>query len=202
MNEIMSELDDKINNAITQVENERKTKTIYPPRELVLRCFYDTPSPRVVILGQDVYHRPNQANGLAFSVNKNVRVPPSLRNIYKEIGISPSHGDLSSWAQQGVLLMNCSLTVEHGKPASHVKIWEKITDEIISRLCACECLVFMLWGNYARKKKQLIHGDHLVLEAIHPSPLARNGFKNCDHFNKCNAYLKQNSFPPIDWVIT
>ena len=175
-------------------------KTIYPPGSLIFNAFNTTPfeKVKVVILGQDPYHNPGEAMGLSFSVPKGVRIPPSLKNIYKELhddlGISiPNHGDLTHWAEQGVFLLNAMLTVERNKPRSHQKIgWQTFTDAVIRRLSEeRQGLVFMLWGGFARQKKQLIDtGKHLVLEAAHPSPLAGGAYFGSRHFSKANEYLK------------
>ena len=164
---------------------------------------------QVVILGQDPYHQIGQAMGLAFSVPKGVKLPPSLRNIYKELhsdlGIdSASHGDLTTWAKQGVLLLNTSLTVRQHCANSHCKYWRHYTDNLISYLSnQRQHLVFMLWGRPARNKKILIDGTkHLILEAPHPSPLARGGFFGCRHFSRCNQHLREQQKPEIDWNLT
>lgn len=165
---------------------------------------------KVVILGQDPYHGPNQANGLSFSVQKGIALPPSLRNIFHELhtdlGIpAPRHGDLTKWATQGVLLLNSVLTVEAGQPTSHQKQgWEAFTDEVIDVLNEQrEHIVFILWGAYAQRKGQRINRDkHLVLTAAHPSPLAANrGGFGCKVFSKTNQYLKQHGIEPIDWQL-
>jgi uracil-DNA glycosylase len=166
---------------------------------------------KVVILGQDPYHGPDQAHGLSFSVQKGVALPPSLRNIFHELntdlGVPVSrHGDLSKWAQQGVLLLNSVLTVEAGQPTSHQKRgWENFTDHVIDVLNERrEHIVFILWGAYAQKKGQRIdQNKHLVLKAAHPSPLAANrgGFFGCKVFSKTNNYLKQHGIEPIDWQL-
>lgn len=186
---------------------------IYPPPAQIFAAFEHThfDDVKVVILGQDPYHGTGQAHGLCFSVNKNVDIPPSLKNIYKEqvtdVGISyPSHGNLVQWADQGVLLMNATLTVRANSAGSHQKKgWEQFTDEVIKQLNARrEHLVFMLWGSYARSKSVYINREkHLVLEAPHPSPLsAHNGFFGCRHFSKANAYLVEKGKTPVDWQIT
>lgn len=184
---------------------------IYPPSSQIFAALDATPfdKVKVVIIGQDPYHGHGQAHGLCFSVNKGVDVPPSLRNIYKEllsdIGIRmPDHGYLMQWAEQGVLLLNATLTVRANTAGSHQnKGWETFTDTIISKLNERrDNLVFLLWGNYARSKKSLIT-RHLVLEAAHPSPLsAHNGFFNCKHFSKTNAFLVEKGMEPIDWQIS
>ena len=187
-------------------------KIIYPPGSLIFNAFDTTPfdAVKVIILGQDPYHNPNEAMGLSFSVPKGVRTPPSLKNIYKEIqtdlGLTiPNHGDLTEWAKQGVFLLNAMLTVEKKQPRSHQKIgWQTFTDAVIKRLSEeREHLVFMLWGNFAKKKKELINSNkHLILEAAHPSPLAGGAFFGCQHFSKANDYLSNNGIPPINWSIT
>lgn len=185
---------------------------IFPSEEDCFNAFKLTPfdKVKVVILGQDPYHGPKQANGLSFSVNPGVKVPPSLLNIYKELNqdlnISiADHGDLSSWAEQGVLLLNSVLSVEKSKANSHQgKGWETFTDKVIELLSAeHEGLVFMLWGAYAQKKgKAIDRAKHLVLEAVHPSPLSvYRGFFGCQHFSKSNAYLKQLGKGEIDWSV-
>ncbi len=193
------------------VRSEYLTKKIYPKPENIFAAFYLTPfsKVRVVILGQDPYHNPGQAHGLCFSVPKGVPLPPSLKNIYQEIetdcGIKKDYqdGDLSSWAEQGVFLLNAILSVVAHQPASHSKIgWEKFTDEIIKILSdKKEELVFILWGNYAKSKKSLIDNKkHLILEAPHPSPLsAYQGFFGCHHFSKTNKWLKDQGEKEIIW---
>jgi len=192
------------------VEGEYENRTIFPPKDKIFNAFLttDLPDVRVVILGQDPYHELGQAMGLSFSVEKGVKIPPSLRNMYKELetdlGISPAeHGDLSRWAQQGVFLLNAVLTVREGAANSHKKKgWETFTDNAIRALDADDSpKVFLLWGNPARTKKVLIQNPkHLVLEAAHPSPLsAYNGFFGCRHFSKANEFLTQHGFAPIAW---
>ena len=186
-------------------------KTIYPPGSLIFNAFNTTPFPevKVVIIGQDPYHNPGEAMGLCFSVPKGVRVPPSLKNIYKElesdVGASiPNHGDLTSWAQQGVFLLNAMLTVERNRPGSHQKIgWQDFTDAVIRKLSdGREHIVFMLWGGFARKKKELIDGSkHLILEAAHPSPLAGGAFFGSKHFSKANAYLQEHGMGKVEWQV-
>ena len=192
---------------------EEKAKyTIYPPSSLIFNAFDLTPfeAVKVVILGQDPYHGPGQAHGLCFSVQRGVRLPPSLQNIYKEmqadVGLTlPDHGCLESWSRQGVLLLNAVLTVRHGAAGSHQKRgWERFTDAAIRSLSENRSnLVFMLWGNYARAKKALIDVEkHLVLEAAHPSPFsANNGFFGSRHFSKANNYLHQHGKKPVDWSV-
>jgi uracil-DNA glycosylase len=188
-------------------------KRIYPPRGARLAALALTPLDRVkvVILGQDPYHGPGQAHGLSFSVPDGVRVPPSLANIYKELrddcGIAPaSHGDLSHWARQGVLLLNTSLTVEHGQAGSHRQIgWQAITGAILAAVAAKpEPCVFMLWGNHARQVAEQVPGlktsHHLLLTAPHPSPFsAHTGFLGCRHFSQANAFLGKHGRGRIDW---
>ena len=186
-------------------------KTIYPPGSLIFNAFNTTPFPevKVVIIGQDPYHNPGEAMGLCFSVPKGVRVPPSLKNIYKELesdvgATIPNHGDLTSWAQQGVFLLNAMLTVERNRPGSHQKIgWQDFTDAVIRKLSdGREHLVFMLWGGFARKKKELIDGSkHLILEAAHPSPLAGGAFFGSQHFSKANAYLQEHGMGKVEWQV-
>lgn len=192
-------------------QEKAEGKTIYPPGNLIFNAFDKTPfdKVKVVILGQDPYHNEGQAMGLSFSVPQGVAVPPSLKNIYKEIQTDmgfapPSHGDLSDWAAQGVFLLNAMLTVEANKAASHQQIgWQFFTDAVIRKLSdERDGLIFMLWGNFAKRKKELINQDkHLVLEAAHPSPLAGGAFNGCRHFSKANNYLKMNGLEPINWEI-
>ncbi|MFN0216109.1 MAG: uracil-DNA glycosylase [Saprospiraceae bacterium] len=187
-------------------------KTIYPPGPLIFNAFNKTPFDdlKVLILGQDPYHNPGEATGLCFSVPKGVKTPPSLLNIYKEIKNSlgfeaPLHGDLSAWADQGVLLLNAMLTVEARKPASHQKIgWQTFTDAVIRSVSEQkEGIIFLLWGNFARSKKVLIDTSrHFVLEAAHPSPLAGNAFQGCGHFVHTNEILKKQGKSPIDWGLS
>ncbi|HMQ48776.1 MAG TPA: uracil-DNA glycosylase [Saprospiraceae bacterium] len=193
-------------------QEKSQGKTIYPPGSLIFNAFHATPfqEVKIVILGQDPYHNPGEAMGLSFSVPKGVRIPPSLQNVYQElhtdVGIPiPKHGDLSAWAKQGVFLLNAMLTVEKNKPGSHQKIgWQLFTDAVIRKLSEERSgLVFMLWGNFARKKRDLIQPDkHLILEAAHPSPLAGGAFKGCRHFSKANAYLTQQGKSPVDWNLS
>ena len=196
------------------VEQQRNSgKTVYPPQEQVFSAFDMTPfeSVRVVILGQDPYHGANQAHGLAFSVLPGVKIPPSLRNMYKELAQDiegfeiPSHGYLDTWASQGVLMLNTVLTVEEAKAHSHAKCgWETFTDTIISELNQrSEPIIFLLWGAHAQKKGQAIDADkHHVLVAPHPSPLsARRGFFGCQHFSMTNELLSSINQQPIDWTL-
>ncbi|OGM33086.1 uracil-DNA glycosylase [Candidatus Woesebacteria bacterium RIFCSPHIGHO2_01_FULL_44_21] len=192
------------------VKEEYKSDTVYPPPNRVFAAFDNCPVDhvKVVILGQDPYHGPRQANGLAFSVSEDVSTPPSLQNIYKEIEsdtgkIMPKHGNLERWAKQGVLLLNATLTVRGGSAGSHQgKGWEEFTDTAIKYLAENkENLVFLLWGSYAQKKGELVNRHkHLVLEAPHPSPFsADKGFFGCRHFTKTNAYLIMHEREPIEW---
>lgn len=185
---------------------------IYPPKEVIFKAIELTTlnSVKVVLLGQDPYHGKGQANGLAFSVNKDVKIPPSLRNIFKELnsdlGIPiPNHGDLTKWSQQGVLLLNCILTVEENKPGSHRGMgWEEYTNEIIKEVSEKKNnIVFILWGKYAQSKIALIDSNkHLILQSPHPSPFSANkGFFNSKPFSKCNQYLKERNIKEIDWSI-
>lgn len=194
------------------LDKSYKEKNIFPPREEIFRALElsSYSNTKVVILGQDPYYNLGQAQGLAFSVNTGVKLPPSLRNIYKELemdlGIKPStNGSLVFWADQGVLLLNSSLTVEGKKPNSHKNIgWQIFTDKIISILNDREePLVFVLWGNFAKSKKSLITNTrHLIIESAHPSPLsARRGFFGSRPFSKINRFLRENNIKEIDWKI-
>ncbi len=194
------------------MQQEQSGKVIYPTPENIFNAFNSTPlnKVKVVILGQDPYHGPGQAHGLSFSVQEGVVIPPSLKNIFKEIkndlGLPiPNHGSLQSWANQGVLLLNATLTVEKGKAGSHQrKGWERFTDKAIKLVSdECDAVVFMLWGSYAQKKIELIDtSKHLVLCAPHPSPLSvHRGFFGCKHFSKANDYLQNHGQTPIDWRI-
>ncbi|TCL06824.1 MULTISPECIES: uracil-DNA glycosylase [Sodalis] len=186
-------------------------KTVYPPQPDVFNAFRYTElaTVKVVILGQDPYHGPNQAHGLSFSVRPGVPAPPSLVNIYKELSADipgftiPDHGCLQSWAGQGVLLLNTVLTVEAGKAHSHASLgWETFTDKVIEVLNECrEGVVFLLWGSHAQKKGGIIDPKrHHILKAPHPSPLsAHRGFLGCKHFSKANAFLIEQGQEPIDW---
>ncbi len=191
------------------LQHEFYRKTIYPPKNKIFNAFElchfkDT---KVVILGQDPYHQKDQAHGLAFSVPKGIRIPPSLRNIYKEIElefeIKKEHGELTKWAEQGVLLLNSFLTVEESKPMAHSKIgWEIFTDQVLIELNQKEeAVVFLLWGAPAHKKEKLItNSKHLVLKSVHPSPLsAHRGFLGCNHFKLANEFLKKNNLKEIQW---
>ncbi len=185
--------------------------TIYPPGQLMFNAFARTPfdKVRVVILGQDPYHNPGEAMGLCFSVPKGTRIPPSLKNVFKEqvtdVQITiPDHGDLTSWATQGVFLMNAMLTVRHKSPGSHKSIgWQTFTDAVIKKLSdERENLIFLLWGRFAQSKSVLINQmKHHVLKAAHPSPLARNAFSGCKHFSITNKLLTKMNSDPIDWQL-
>lgn len=192
-------------------EEKAAGKKIFPPGSQIFRAFDLTPvkDVKVVILGQDPYHGLGQAHGLSFSVPYGVPAPPSLKNIFREIesdlGVKMSGcPNLEKWASQGVLLLNAVLTVRSGEAASHSKIgWEQFTDAVIKYISDnCEGVVFMLWGNFARTKSALIdHSRHHVLEAAHPSPLARGAFFGCRHFSKANSALSASGRTPIDWQL-
>jgi len=204
--------DKQIQDLLRWVDNERdKGIEVYPPKEdmfnaLKLTSYENT---KVVILGQDPYINPGQAHGLSFSVKPGVPIPPSLMNIFKELHNElgcyiPNNGCLIPWAEQGVLLLNSVLSVERGKSRSHDNIgWERLTDYIIYSLGQKDqSLIFMLWGNYARRKASLIQPNtHLILEAAHPSPLAGGAFFGCNHFIKANEYLYETQPHTIDWQI-
>ena len=192
------------------VRSEYATTTVYPPGSQMFSAFDACPfdKVKVVILGQDPYHEPRQANGLCFSVNDGIMFPPSLQNIFKEIesdlGISiPKSGDLSRWASQGVLLLNATLTVRAHQAGSHQnRGWEQFTDVVIHRLAEeREHLVFILWGSYAQRKGDFIdRSKHLVLKSPHPSPLsAQRGFFGNKHFSRTNEYLRSHGIEPIQW---
>ena len=194
------------------VADQRARYTVYPPEHEVFAALHLTSyaDTRVVILGQDPYHGPRQAHGLCFSVQPDVAIPPSLANIYKELHsdlgiVPPQHGNLESWARQGVLLLNATLTVRAGQAASHSGHgWETFTDEVLRTVNAKpQRVVFLLWGSYARKKKSLIDVTrHVVIESAHPSPLsAHNGFFGSRPFSRANAALTEAGRQPIDWAI-
>ena len=196
----------------TFVRKAYQASTVYPPGSKIFEAFNRTPfdKVKVVILGQDPYHGPNQAHGLCFSVQDGIQPPPSLINIYKElqkeygVAVNMTNGNLTRWADQGVLLLNATLTVEAGKAGSHQgKGWETFTDAAIKALSdRREGLVFMLWGSYAQQKGRVIdRSKHLVLESSHPSPLSvYRGFDGCGHFKKANQYLRSRGQEPIDWL--
>lgn len=211
-NDIGDTLTAGLRSALAHVAKERAAgKVIYPADADVLNAFKLTQAEtlKVVIIGQDPYHGPNQSHGLCFSVRKGNKIPPSLRNIYKELASDipnfeiPSHGDLSHWAEQGVLLLNTVLTVEQAQAHSHKKIgWEQFTDGVISTINReCDNLIFLLWGVPAQKKAALIDEKrHTILTAVHPSPLsAHRGFFGCQHFSKTNQILNSQGKQPIDW---
>lgn len=192
------------------VNNAYAESTVFPPQHQIFEAFaqcnlHDT---KVVILGQDPYHDNNQAHGLCFSVNKGIAIPPSLRNVFKEIErdlgfAQPTSGNLIHWAQQGVLLLNATLTVEAHKAGSHQKKgWETFSDAVIKAISdQKQAVVFMLWGAYAHKKAALIDSNkHLILQAVHPSPLsAHRGFIGCGHFSAANEFLRKNNIEEIVW---
>ncbi|KUM53058.1 uracil-DNA glycosylase [Rheinheimera sp. EpRS3] len=199
---------------LEQVKQARQAgQVIYPPESDVFNAFKLTglDNLKVVILGQDPYHGPNQAHGLAFSVRQGVRVPPSLQNMYKELALEyadfqiPQHGCLESWARQGVLLLNTVLTVVATQPNSHRHLgWEQFTDKVIAQISVqCQGIVFLLWGSHAQKKGRLIDRQrHFVLEAPHPSPLsAHRGFLGCGHFKQANELLVKQGKDPVNWQI-
>ena len=197
---------------VRQLHAEKRAgRVIYPPGPLIFNAFNLTPfeKVKVVIIGQDPYHGPGQAEGLSFSVPHGVALPPSLVNIYKEIetdlgvDLRSKDGSLRGWAEQGVFLLNAVLTVRAGQPTSHSRIgWTEFTDAVIRTLSEQrEGLVFLLWGNFARSKRELIDTRrHTVLEAAHPSPLARGAFFGCRHFSKTNQILQSQGLTPIDWT--
>ena len=198
------------NSLVSFLKDEYKNNIIYPPGKKIFSSFDYCPfnKVKVVIIGQDPYHGINQANGLCFSVNKEIKIPPSLFNIFKEIkndvGIDiPDHGDLEGWAIQGVLLLNSILTVRKNLPGSHSnKGWEIFTDKVISIISKNKNnIVFLLWGNYAKSKlKNIDRNKHLILTSSHPSPFsANNAFFNSFHFSKTNNYLKKNNIREIKW---
>lgn len=197
---------------LEKVNQAYETSMVYPPKEKLFAAFEycDPAALKVVILGQDPYHGKGQANGLSFSVNPGIKIPPSLRNIYtelfNELGILPkNHGDLSGWAQQGVLLLNTSLSVAEGLPMSHSKYgWEAFTNFVIEQTNEkLKNIVYILWGNFAHKKAALIDSDqHLVIKGVHPSPLsASRGFWGSKPFSQTNEYLIRHDKTPIDWAL-
>jgi uracil-DNA glycosylase len=209
-NELKKDYFKKLNDFVISVRN--RGTTVYPPPDNVWEWtkLFPISQVKVVILGQDPYHGPQQAHGLCFSVRKGVATPPSLRNMYQELAndipgfVVPNHGCLTGWAEQGVLLLNAVLTVERGNANSHAgKGWENVTDAVIRWISMNQrSVVFFLWGSYAQKKGAVVDKKkHLVLDAAHPSPLsAYKGFFGCKHFSKCNEYLEQHGKAPIDWT--
>ena len=208
---------EKHKDKIKLLEDELNKDTeglIYPPKELIFNAFnyFDIKKLRVVIIGQDPYHGKDQAMGLSFSVNKGVPIPPSLRNIYTEIktdypnSVIPNHGDLSNWATQGILLLNATLTVQSGQPNSHQPFWDDtmITDDIIKYISDTgDDIIFVLWGNFAQKKRSLInekYNKHKVIIGAHPSPFSYVRFKDCGHFKKINDHLKSKKKAEIKWM--
>ncbi|MFC3417330.1 uracil-DNA glycosylase [Algoriphagus hitonicola] len=201
---------DYFKNLVTFVKDEYANAKVFPPGKEIFNAFDHCPLDRVkvVILGQDPYHGPGQAHGLSFSVRPGIPFPPSLINIFKEIKADlgkdmPSNGDLTRWADQGIFLLNATLTVRAHEAGSHQKKgWEEFTDQVIRRISDHrESVVFLLWGAYAQKKALLIdQKKHLILKAPHPSPLsAHRGFLGCGHFSKANAYLESKGLSPIQW---
>lgn len=198
-------------NIVETLKKEKKQFKIFPPGPEIFAAFEHTPVSKlkVVIIGQDPYHGEGQANGLCFSVKKGIRVPPSLQNIFKELKDDlnleiPNHGDLTSWADQGVLLLNATLTVRQGEAGSHQKIgWETFTNAVISKISHnYSGIVFLLWGRYAHTKAELIDvNKHYILKAAHPSPLARGAFFGSKHFSQTNELLLKQNLKPIDWAI-
>lgn len=195
------------------LQSEKKEHTVFPPSNLIFNAFSHTPfdQVKVVILGQDPYHNVGQAHGLSFSVPRGVGIPPSLRNMYQELSTDipgfqiPTHGDLTAWANRGVLLLNATLTVRAHTAGSHQgKGWEAFTDKAIAELSARRSgIVFLLWGRYAKDKAALIdYRKHHILTAAHPSPFsAYNGFFGCKHFSKANEFLTEQGLEPIDWQV-
>jgi uracil-DNA glycosylase len=195
------------------VEDMGNDKPVYPPLNMIFNSMtkFNFEETQIVIIGQDPYHTENKAMGLSFSVPKEETLPPSLKNIFKELETDiedfniASNGDLTKWSSQGVLLLNSALTVVEGRPNSHQKEWIFLTDEIISHISnELENVVFMLWGNFAKDKKKLIDTEkHLVLEATHPSPLSahRGGWFGCKHFSKANTYLDSKNKQKINWLL-
>ena len=203
---------DSFQNLKEQLLKERAKGIVhYPPGSQIFNAFNTTPlnDVKVVILGQDPYHGPGQAHGLSFSVPKGVKPPPSLVNIFKaitmDLGIpAPNHGDLTPWADQGVLLLNAMLTVRANEASSHKDIgWQRFTDYVIEKLSRHrDNIVFMLWGRFAQQKEGLIQGDHLILKSVHPSPLsAHRGFLTNKHFSRCNDYLQKTNQGRINWSL-
>ena len=207
LSDIMSS--DYFKDLMERIDEEYKTKTIYPSKENLFKALVNTDykDVKVVIVGQDPYHGEGEAMGLSFSVNDGIKLPPSLKNIYKELfedlGVTRLSGDLTDWTKQGVLLLNSTLTVVKDSPASHAKLgWDKFTDEIIKKVNEKDTpVVFILWGNFAKTKKELItNPKHLIIESNHPSPFsARKGFFGSKPFSKTNEFLKKNNIEEIKW---
>jgi uracil-DNA glycosylase len=210
----MIRYDARLNQLADAIPLDRiESDTVYPPVSDIFNAFsYMRGDPKIVLLGQDPYHRKGQAHGLSFSVQHGVPIPPSLRNIYKALTndipgfVAVKHGNLTAWAEQGVLMLNSGLTVEEGTPGSHLELWEPFTNHLISLLSQkYKGLVFMLWGTKAKAKKALISsaGDHLILECQHPSPqIANNTFeKDCNHFSRANDWLKTHGKTEINWTL-
>ena len=201
----------EISNKIHQKKLELENLEVYPPTNNIFKAFElcDINNINVVIIGQDCYHGKGQANGLCFSVNEGIKIPPSLRNIYKELkndlNITRSSDDFSNLASQGVLLLNSSLTVHERLAGSHLNIWENFTNNIIKHISntSNDPIVFILWGNYAKSKKKFINDTHHIIEGTHPSPLSANrgGFFGKKYFSKANELLVKNNKTPIDWSI-
>ncbi len=200
---------DYFKDLMERIDEEYKTKTIYPSKVNLFKALVNTDykDVKVVIVGQDPYHGEGEAMGLSFSVNDGIKLPPSLKNIYKELfedlGVTRLSGDLTDWTKQGVLLLNSTLTVVKDTPASHAKLgWDKFTDEIIKKVNEKDTpVVFILWGNFAKTKKELItNPKHLIIESNHPSPFsARKGFFGSKPFSKTNEFLKKNNIEEINW---
>jgi len=197
----------ELNNVFNAL-NKLDSINILPEKKDMFNAFiYTEFPPKVVILGQDPYFNKGEANGLSFSVNDGIKIPPSLNNIYKELVNDipyfkiPSSGNLTKWAKEGVLLLNSSLSVTLGKPNSHVDIWKKFTEHLITIICEkANNMVFILWGRNSKEKKSFISSSNCILESPHPSPLsASTGFFGCKHFSKCNQYLKSHGREEINW---
>lgn len=213
-NDWLEHLEEEFNkDYFLKIHEGLKNKDFYPPTDLLFQSINMCPldAIKVVIIGQDPYHGPGQAMGLSFSVPMTIKIPPSLKNIYKEMKSDiegfkiPNHGDLTAWATQGVLLLNDTLTVERNRPGSHSKLgWKIFTTEILKIINQkAKNVVFILWGNHAKQKKELIDtSKHLILEAGHPSPFSAKLFFGCKHFSKTNIYLKNHGIDPIDWNLS